>query len=208
MLQETREDAFGDNLDAGGCAHLGFVPDAKADRSAHRLAQARGHVGRGGACGQAARFQLFKQETLPLAAGERIRITRTLGRLAGGSLHTVKGVTPGGETEVLATMDDGAPVLLSSRRGKGRVFVFASTVDRDWSDIAIRTSFLPLMQRIAAWLTGSLDEREEVKAEVGGQVMLTPEPGQSPAWARAPSGAEVALTAVPACRVSAPRSAR
>jgi hypothetical protein len=105
--------------------------------------------------------------------------------------------TPGGDAEVLGTMDDGAPVLLASRHGKGRVFVFASTVDRDWSDISIRTSFLPLMQRIAAWLTGSLDEREEVKAEVGGQVTLTAEPGQSPAWARAPSGAEVALTAVP-----------
>lgn len=54
--------------------------------------------------GQAARFQLFKQETLPLAAGERIRITRTLGRLAGGSLHTVKGVTPGGEVVLAGGM--------------------------------------------------------------------------------------------------------
>lgn len=104
------------------------------------------------------------------------------------------------ETEVLGTMDDGAPVFLASRRGKGRVFVFASTVDRDWCDLAIRTSFLPLMQRIAAWLTGTLDEREEVKAEVGGQVVLTPESGQSPAWARSASGAEVALTALPQSR--------
>lgn len=107
------------------------------------------------------------------------------------------GTASAAETEVLGTMDDGAPVFLASRRGKGRVFVFASTVDRDWCDVAIRTSFLPLMQRIAAWLTGTLDEREEVKAEVGGQVSLTPEPGQSPAWARAPSGAEIALTALP-----------
>ncbi|MBL8913556.1 MAG: BatA domain-containing protein [Archangium sp.] len=107
------------------------------------------------------------------------------------------GTANAAQTEVLGTMDDGAPVFLASRRGKGRVFVFASTVDRDWCDLAIRTSFLPLMQRIAAWLTGTLDEREEVKAEVGGQVLLTPEPGQSPAWARAPSGAEVALTALP-----------
>lgn len=108
-----------------------------------------------------------------------------------------EGDAQGVATEVLGTMDDGAPVFLAARQGKGRVFVFTSTVDRDWSDLPIRTSFLPLMQRIAAWLTGTLDEREEVKARVGGTVTLTPEAGQSPAWARAPSGAEVALTAAP-----------
>lgn len=103
----------------------------------------------------------------------------------------------GVQTDVLATMDDGAPVFLAARRGQGRVFVFASTVDRDWSDLPIRTSFLPLMQRIAAWLTGTLDEREEVRAQVGGAVTLTPEAGQSPVSARAPSGADVALTPLP-----------
>ena len=108
-----------------------------------------------------------------------------------------EGDAQGVETEVLGTMDDGAPVFLASRRGKGRLFVFASTVDRDWSDLPIRTSFLPLMQRVAGWLTGTLDEREEVRAKVGSTVSLTPENGQSPAWARAASGAEVALTTQP-----------
>ncbi len=108
-----------------------------------------------------------------------------------------EGDAQGVETEVLGTMDDGAPVFLASRRGKGRVFVYCSTVDRDWSDLPIRTSFLPLIQRVAAWLTGTLDEREEVRAKVGETVTLKPEPNQSPAWARAASGAEVALTALP-----------
>lgn len=108
-----------------------------------------------------------------------------------------EGDAKGMETEVLGTMDDGAPVFLASRSGKGRLFVYASTVDRDWSDLPIRTSFLPLTQRIAAWLTGTLDEREEVKATVGNAVTLTAEAGQSPAWAKAASGAEVALTTLP-----------
>lgn len=103
----------------------------------------------------------------------------------------------GVQTDVLGTMDDGAPVFLAARRGQGRVFVFASTVDRDWSDLPIRTSFLPLMQRVAAWLTGTLDEREEVRAQVGGAVTLTPEAGQSPVSAKAASGVEVALTPLP-----------
>lgn len=133
-------------------------------------------------------------------------LTPFTGRAREGLLSTrffryalFEGGAPGLEanTEVLATMDDGAPVLLATRKGKGRVLLFASTVDRDWSDLPIRTSFLPLMQRMAAWLTGTLDEREEVRARVGEAVLLQPDPGVAPAFARAPSGAEVALTTVP-----------
>ncbi len=108
-----------------------------------------------------------------------------------------EGDAQGVETQVLGTMDDGAPAFLASRRGRGRVFVFSSTVDRDWSDLPIRTSFLPLMQRVAGWLTGTLDEREEVRPKVGELVTLKPELNQSPAWAKSASGAEVALTAQP-----------
>lgn len=108
-----------------------------------------------------------------------------------------EGDSQGVTTEVLAAMDDGAPVLLSARRGKGRVLVFASSVDRDWTDLPIRTAFLPLAQRIAAWLTGTLDERDEIRAHVGDSVTLQPEPTVAPAFARAPSGVEVGLTQVP-----------
>lgn len=107
-----------------------------------------------------------------------------------------EGEAQGAEAEVLGTMDDGAPVFLVARRGKGRLFIFASTVDRDWSDLPIRTSFLPLVQRATAWLTGTLDEREEVRAKVGQAVTLRPEANQAPAWARSVSGTEVALTAL------------
>ncbi|MFT3840350.1 MAG: BatA domain-containing protein [Myxococcaceae bacterium] len=80
----------------------------------------------------------------------------------------------GGDDEVLATLDDGAPALAAARRGKGRVLLFTSTVDRDWSDFAIRTSFLPFMQRAGSWLAGSLDEREELKVKVGETVNVPP----------------------------------
>lgn len=103
----------------------------------------------------------------------------------------------GASAEVLGALDDGAPAFLAARKGKGRVFVFASSMDRDWSDLPIRTAFLPLVQRVAAWLTGTLDERETVRARVGEVVTLSPEPAQSPAFARAPSGLEVALTPAP-----------
>lgn len=97
-------------------------------------------------------------------------------------------------TEVLGTLDDGAPVFLASRVGQGRVFVLATTVDRDWSDLPIRTSFLPLMQRIVGWLTASLDQAEHIRVQVGTEVTLHSALGQPrPSRARAPSGAELAL---------------
>jgi hypothetical protein len=116
-----------------------------------------------------------------------------------------EGDAQGVETEVLGTMDDGAPVFLAARRSQGRIFVVSSSVDRDWTDLPIRTSFLPLMQRVASWLTGTLDERDEVRSKVGATVTLTPEAGQLPAWAKSPSGVEVALAAsAPGAVVSGP----
>jgi hypothetical protein len=78
------------------------------------------------------------------------------------------------EGQVLATFQDGAPALAVATRGEGRVALFTSTVDRDWGDFAIRTSFLPLMQRMAAWLAGALEEREVLQVQVGSSLSLRP----------------------------------
>ncbi|MCU0695649.1 MAG: BatA domain-containing protein [Myxococcaceae bacterium] len=99
-----------------------------------------------------------------------------------------------GDVEVLATLDDGAPALLAMRKGKGRVLVFGSTVDRDWSDFPIRTAFLPFMQRAAAWLTGSLDEREQLRARVGETVTLPLAGDVAAVLVKSASGEERALT--------------
>ncbi|PTL81397.1 BatA domain-containing protein [Vitiosangium sp. GDMCC 1.1324] len=99
--------------------------------------------------------------------------------------------TPQGASQVLATYEDGAPAVAVARRGKGRVALFTSTVDRDWSDFPIRTSFLPLMQRFAAYLAGSLEEREEQKVRVGETLALRPEGSQTVSAVKAPDGAEV-----------------
>ncbi|MGZ3457116.1 MAG: BatA domain-containing protein [Archangium sp.] len=96
-----------------------------------------------------------------------------------------------GASQVLATYEDGAPAVAVARRGKGRVALFTSTVDRDWSDFPIRTSFLPLMQRFAAYLTGSLEEREEQKVRVGETLALRPEGGQAVSAVKAPDGSDV-----------------
>ncbi|HUK65247.1 MAG TPA: BatA domain-containing protein [Anaeromyxobacteraceae bacterium] len=67
---------------------------------------------------------------------------------------------------VLVSYDDGAPALVEARRGQGRVMLYTSTVDRSWSDWAIRTSFLPAIQRIAAYLSGGLETEHNAPSVV------------------------------------------
>ncbi len=102
-----------------------------------------------------------------------------------------------GTSQVLATYEDGAPAVAVARRGRGRVALFTSTVDRDWSDFPIRTSFLPLMHRVAAYRGGSLEEREEQKVRVGETLALRPEGAQTVSAVKAPDGAEVPYKAQP-----------
>ena len=79
---------------------------------------------------------------------------------------------------VLAAYDDGAPALVEARRGQGRVLLYTSTVDRDWTDWPLRTSFLPAMQRFAGWLSGALDDRRDPPTVVGSPRTLHLGPGR------------------------------
>jgi len=91
---------------------------------------------------------------------------------------------------VLASFDDGAPALLEARRGKGRVLLFTSSADRDWTDWPIRTSFLPAMQRFAGWLAGGLDDRREPPGKVGEPRTIRLEPGEELVALVGPDGRE------------------
>ena len=106
----------------------------------------------------------------------------------------VEGGTRADGSEVLATYDDGAPAFVSARRGTGRVLLYTATVDRDWGDFAIRTSYLPLMQRTVAWLAGALDERERLEGRVGRTLVLHPDPQTPVRTVQSPSGAEVPVS--------------
>jgi hypothetical protein len=96
----------------------------------------------------------------------------------------------GAAPRVLASYDDGAPALLEARHGKGRVLLFTSTADRDWTDWPIRTSFLPAMQRFAGWLAGSLDDRREPPGKVGEPRTIRLDEGETLSALVGPEGRE------------------
>jgi hypothetical protein len=56
---------------------------------------------------------------------------------------------------VVLRYESGAPALVESEIGRGRVLLLTTTVDRDWTDLPIRPGFLPLMQEAARWLAGA-----------------------------------------------------
>jgi len=105
--------------------------------------------------------------------------------------------------------ETGAPALIETEVGRGRVLLFTSTVDREWTDLPIRPGFLPLMQESARWLAGvpsseitaSLpvggtrelpvapdDRRIEILKPGGGVRALVPEARDDPSPASGPAG--------------------
>ena len=53
---------------------------------------------------------------------------------------------------VLARFDDGAPALVERRVGSGRVLMWASSLDIEWNDLAVKPIFLPFVHQMARYL--------------------------------------------------------
>jgi len=89
---------------------------------------------------------------------------------------------------VLMRFTNEAPALLERQVGAGRVMLLATTIDRDWSDLAIRPGFLPLAQQMVLHLAGALGEGRSPLVTVGQSRMLVLPRGAARLEVRAPSG--------------------
>jgi hypothetical protein len=72
------------------------------------------------------------------------------------------------DRSVVLKFESGAPALVERTVGRGRVLLFASTVDREWTDLPIRPGFLPLVRESARRLVGASDS-EAIPSLVVGQ---------------------------------------
>lgn len=63
----------------------------------------------------------------------------------------------GGSVSVLLRFADGRPAALTRDVGRGRVTLFATAANTDWSNLPINSSFIPLLHRLVAWSTQRAD---------------------------------------------------
>ena len=68
-------------------------------------------------------------------------------------------------SRVLLALPDGRPLLLEGTAGKARVLLFTSTADVDWNELAVTTSYLPLIQTGMTYLAGR-DAPEQLATDV------------------------------------------
>jgi hypothetical protein len=100
--------------------------------------------------------------------------------------------------QVLARFDDGTPALLERKTGAGRVLMWTSSLDLDWSDLPVKPVFLPFVHTLTKYLA---DYAEAPASLTVGQVIPAPRgmPGRPGSANRggtiaiAPSGARVSV---------------
>ena len=83
------------------------------------------------------------------------------------------------ERDILAHFTDDTPAMVEKQVGEGRVIFWATTLDRDWSDMAIRPGFVPLINQIVLYLTGQLANPRTWLHDAGSSHVLLPPRGVS-----------------------------
>ena len=69
--------------------------------------------------------------------------------------------------EVLLSFTGGAPALVERSVDDGKVVMFTTSIDRDWTELPFKTSFLPLVQQLVLHLARRLDPPESRSITVG-----------------------------------------
>lgn len=93
---------------------------------------------------------------------------------------------------VLQLAGSGAPILLEQALGRGHVFMFTTTAETGWNNMALTPVFPMLMQQIVTYLAGREFERPRT---VGDSLTLTyvEQPDASDAVFDTPSGATITV---------------
>ena len=79
------------------------------------------------------------------------------GDLRRPAFATITRIKQSSSSHVIASFRGGAPALLETTRGKGKVLWFASACDRDWGDWPRGRLYLPLIHQMVAYVSGLSD---------------------------------------------------
>jgi hypothetical protein len=78
----------------------------------------------------------------------------------------------GRESDILLRYQNGSPALVEAGYQNGRVMLFTTTLDRDWTSWPARASFLPFLQRVTSYLAGRLSELPPPEVQVSRPVTI------------------------------------
>ena len=127
-------------------------------------------------------------ETVPLARFWRIMRTEPLERKA----------------NIIATYSNGDGAVFEYLFGKGKVLFLTMTCDRDWTNLPIRTVFVPLVQALTRYSVGASDEQwsfvvgEEIRVRIESDVVSLVRPdGSTTEMAARMEGSERVVRFIP-----------
>jgi hypothetical protein len=76
----------------------------------------------------------------------------------------------------LIALANGDPLVVEQKIGSGRVIFIATSADRDWNDLPLKTAYLPLIQALTNYLAGGKRGALDGGIAVGGtkEIQLAP----------------------------------
>ncbi|MBM4386739.1 MAG: VWA domain-containing protein, partial [Deltaproteobacteria bacterium] len=84
--------------------------------------------------------------------------------------YVIPGFSGNMQSEVLAALTGGYPLLTEKTLGNGKVMFYHSTFDRDWSDLALRPAWITFVEQVVKYL--SKGEWMEEDIEIGSVINL------------------------------------
>ncbi|MGB1701288.1 MAG: hypothetical protein ACPHRO_15125, partial [Nannocystaceae bacterium] len=109
---------------------------------------------------------------------------------------------PQSHASVALSYERGAPVLVTRDVGAGRVALLTTTIDRDWSNLAIDPGFVPLIDRVIRWMCASQFDRAQTAPILAGEPWRLGDIGDSRVRVMSAAGAPLVVERTPQGYVS------
>ncbi|MCF6157884.1 MAG: VWA domain-containing protein [wastewater metagenome] len=83
-----------------------------------------------------------------------------IGTLSSARFYRIFYVDPAplGDCKTILSFSDDTPALIERQIDRGTCVLFTSSIDRDWTDMPVKSFFLPLMQQLCRYLSGAVSE--------------------------------------------------
>ena len=121
---------------------------------------------------------------------EPFKAART-GDFSSARFYSYRSAVPVKGAQIVARFDDGAPALVERRVGNGRVLMWTSSLDLQWTDLPLKSVYLPFVHRMATTLAAYRDKPAWLTV---GEVLETARPAMAPGVTRAAPAADGADT--------------